>query len=130
MCPHGRWWGLGASPSWARRSPVAADREPEVDLRAIAGVERLVHEPGRLLVLACLSVVLRADFLYVMRETGLSQGNLSSHLAKLEAAGYVAVEKTFAGKTPRTILQLTERGREALRTYRNRLVEALSGLPD
>ena len=107
-----------------------ADREPAADLRAIAGVERLVHEPGRLLVLACLAVVSRADFLYVMRETGLSQGNLSSHLAKLEAAGYVAVEKTFSGKTPRTTLQLTEEGREALRAYRHRLIDALSSLPD
>jgi DNA-binding MarR family transcriptional regulator len=109
---------------------VASEHDPAVDLQAIAGIERLVHEPGRLLVLACLSVVTRADFLYVMRETGLSQGNLSSHLAKLEAAGYVAVEKTFVGKTPRTTLQLTEQGREALRLYRNRLVEFLSRLPD
>jgi DNA-binding MarR family transcriptional regulator len=109
---------------------MGAEGEPAVDLQAIANVERLVHEPGRLLVLACLSVVARADFLYVMRETGLSQGNLSSHLAKLEAAGYVAVEKTFVGKVPRTVLQLTERGREALRAYRNQLMEVLSRLPE
>jgi DNA-binding MarR family transcriptional regulator len=106
-----------------------ADQGPALDLRAIAGVERLVHEPGRLLVLACLSVAARADFLYVMRETGLSQGNLSSHLAKLEAAGYVSVEKTFAGKMPRTVLQLTDRGRDALRTYRDSLLGVLSKLP-
>jgi DNA-binding MarR family transcriptional regulator len=109
---------------------MGAEGEPGVDLQAIANVERLVHEPGRLLVLACLSVVARADFLYVMRETGLSQGNLSSHLGKLEAAGYVAVEKTFVGKVPRTVLQLTERGREALRAYRNQLMEVLSRLPE
>ena len=109
---------------------MATEPEPALDLQAIAGVERLVHEPGRLLVLACLSVVSRADFLYVMRETGLSQGNLSSHLSKLEAAGYVAVEKTFVGKTPRTVLQLTDAGRDALRAYRARLVEVLSQLPE
>ena len=108
---------------------MATDRGPGVDLQAIAGLERLVHEPGRLLVLACLAVVSRADFLYVMRETGLSQGNLSSHLAKLEAAGYVAVEKTFVGKVPRTVLQLTDSGREALRSYRNRLIDVLGRLP-
>src|SRR5512137_1705116 len=105
---------------------MAADNQPSIDLQAIAGVERLVHEPGRLLILACLAVVSRADFLYLMRETGLSQGNLSSHLAKLEAAGYVAVEKTFLGKVPRTTLQLTGGGREALRAYRTRLMEVLS----
>ena len=108
---------------------MGADQGPALDLQALAGVERLVHEPGRLLVLACLSVVTRADFLYVMRETGLSQGNLSSHLAKLEAAGYVSVEKTFAGKMPRTVLELTDRGREALRTYRDSLLSVLSKLP-
>jgi DNA-binding MarR family transcriptional regulator len=109
---------------------VADSQESAVDLQAITGVERLVHEPGRLVVLACLAVVARADFLYVMRETGLSQGNLSSHLAKLEAAGYVEIEKTFSGKVPRTVLQLTDRGREALRAYRNRLVDALRRLPE
>ena len=108
---------------------MADEREP-LDLEPIAGVDRIVHEPGRLMVLACLSVVVRADFLYVMRETGLTQGNLSSHLAKLEAAGYVAVEKTFVGKVPRTLLQLTDQGREALRAYRDRLVGVLSRLPD
>lgn len=107
-----------------------ADERATLDLERIAGVDRIVHEPGRLIVLACLSVVVRADFLYVMRETGLTQGNLSSHLAKLEAAGYVAVEKTFVGKVPRTLLQLTDQGREALRAYRDRLVGVLSRLPD
>lgn len=106
------------------------ERDTGVDLQALAGVERLVHEPARLVVLACLSVVTHADFLYVMRETGLSQGNLSSHLAKLEAAGYVSVEKTFVGKMPRTVLQITGPGREALRTYRAQVLEALSRLPD
>ncbi len=107
-----------------------ADENEPLDLEPIAGVDRIVHEPGRLMVLACLSVVVRADFLYVMRETGLTQGNLSSHLAKLEAAGYVAVEKTFVGKVPRTLLQLTDQGREALLAYRDRLVGVLSRLPD
>lgn len=107
--------------------------EPEpraLDLDQIAGVDRVVHEPGRLMVLACLSVVTRADYLYVMRETGLTQGNLSSHLAKLEAAGYVSVEKTFVGKVPRTVLSLTDQGRAALGAYRDRLLGVLSRLPD
>jgi DNA-binding MarR family transcriptional regulator len=64
-----------------------------------------------------------------MRETGLTQGNLSSHLARLEAAGYVTVEKTFAGKVPRTLLQITESGRVALLAYRDRLVDVLRRLP-
>ena len=107
------------------------DSEPRaLDLDQIAGVDRVVHEPGRLMVLACLSVVTRADYLYVMRETGLTQGNLSSHLAKLEAAGYVSVETTFVGKVPRTVLSLTDQGRAALGAYRDRLLGVLSHLPD
>jgi DNA-binding MarR family transcriptional regulator len=82
------------------------------------------------MVLACLAVVTRADYLYVLRQTGLTQGNLSSHLAKLEAAGYVAVEKTFVGKMPRTLLQLTDKGRDALRGYREKLVNVLKWLPE
>jgi len=103
---------------------------PPLDLQPIASVDRLVHEPGRLMVLACLAVVSKADYIYVLRQTGLTQGNLSSHLARLEAAGYVAVEKSFVGKVPRTLLQLTDAGREALRAYRDRLVEVLSRLPE
>jgi DNA-binding MarR family transcriptional regulator len=95
----------------------ASERDP-IDLELIGSVDRVVHEPGRLMVLACLAVVEGADYLYVLRQTGLTQGNLASHLAKLEAAGSVAVEKTFAGKVPRTLLQLTEQGREALRAGR------------
>ncbi len=107
-----------------------ADEHPPIDLQPIANVDRVVHEPGRLMVLACLAVVSKADYLYVLRQTGLTQGNLSSHLAKLEAAGYVAASKSFVGKVPRTLLELTDAGREALNAYRDRLVEVLSRLPE
>lgn len=107
-----------------------AGEDPPMDLKPIAEVDRVVHEPGRLMVLACLAVVSKADYLYVLRQTGLTQGNLSSHLARLETAGYVVVEKSFVGKVPRTLLQLTDVGREALRAYRGRLLEVLSRLPE
>lgn len=107
-----------------------ADENLPIDLEPIANVDRVVHEPGRLMVLACLAVVSKADYLYVLRQTGLTQGNLSSHLAKLETVGYVTAEKSFVGKVPRTLLQLTDAGREALRAYRDRLVEVLSRLPE
>ena len=106
------------------------DGKPDgYNLQALSDLDRLVHEPGRLLVVACLSLVERADYLYVLKQTGLTQGNLSSHLAKLEAGGYVSVEKSFVGKTPRTRLALTPAGKEAFRKYRAQILSALSELP-
>ncbi|MBP1636377.1 MAG: hypothetical protein H6Q10_2951 [Acidobacteria bacterium] len=98
------------------------------NLAGLSELDRLVHEPGRLIVLACLLPVERADYLYVLRQSGLTQGNLSSHLAKLEAGGYVKVEKTFAGKTPRTLLSLTPVGRAAFKKYREQITAVLARL--
>ena len=100
-----------------------------MDLQSLAELDRLVHEPGRLLVMACLYVVEKADYLYVLKQTGLTQGNLSSHLTRLEGGGYIGVEKSFQGKTPRTQLSLTPSGREAFRKYRTQILKALSDLP-
>jgi DNA-binding MarR family transcriptional regulator len=94
-----------------------------------ADLDRLIHEPARLMITAYLAVVERADMLFVQRQTGLTLGNLSSHVSKLEAAGYVAVEKSFVGKRPRTMLRLTEKGRAALDGYRERMQGVLGALP-
>jgi DNA-binding MarR family transcriptional regulator len=95
----------------------------------LADLDRMVHEPARLIILTQLFVVVRADFLFLERQTGLTRGNLSSHLNKLEQAGYVEVNKEFVEKIPRTLLGLTPRGREALRTYRKKMQEVLGDLP-
>ena len=92
-------------------------------------IDKLIHEPARLLLMAHLYVVEKADFTYLMRQTGLTWGNLSSHMSKLEDAGYIAVEKSFEGKVPRTSLSLTDVGREALRAYRRTLADVLESLP-
>jgi DNA-binding MarR family transcriptional regulator len=86
--------------------------------RNLGEVDRLIHEPARLMILSILSVVESADFLYLQRETGLSKGNLSSHLAKLEQAGYIEIEKTYRGKIPLTLCRITEKGDEAFTAYR------------
>ena len=65
------------------------------------------------MVMAWLSVVESADFVFLMNQTGLTWGNLSAHMGKLEEAGYVSVEKTFKGKRPNTMLALTHQGRQA-----------------
>jgi len=80
----------------------------------LAGLDRLVHEPARLAILTVLSACRSADFLFLQRLTGLTKGNLSSHLAKLEGAGLVRIDKQFVGKLPRTEVSLTDAGREAV----------------
>jgi DNA-binding MarR family transcriptional regulator len=80
-------------------------------------IDRMVHEPARLLILAYLSHVDNCDFLFLLNQTGLTKGNLSSHLSKLEKAGYVKIRKEFVMKIPRTLLSLTEKGRYAFKHY-------------
>ena len=94
-------------------------------LRAIAGLDRVLHEPGRLMIVTVLAAVKECDFLYLLNETEMNKGNLSSHLARLEEAGYVAIEKTYRGKVPMTVLRLTPAGVAARAGYRKALKAAL-----
>ncbi|MBU1919562.1 transcriptional regulator [bacterium] len=80
--------------------------------------------------MSALFVVKTADFVFLVRQTGLTRGNLSAHLSKLEAAGYISVEKNFVKRVPRTLLSLTEQGREAFQTYRKQVQQALDELPE
>lgn len=93
------------------------------ELRALADLDRLIHEPARLLIVTILAAVESADFLFLQRESGLTKGNLSAHLTRLEEAGYVKIQKTFKGKLPLTICSLTKTGRKALDEYRQKMRE-------
>jgi DNA-binding MarR family transcriptional regulator len=102
------------------------------NLRSLVEVDRLVHEPSRSVILAVLAAVQSADFLYLQRETGLTKGNLSVHLTRLEEAGYITIEKTYRGKLPMTLCHITEVGRKAFENYRKQLklfVERTDQLP-
>jgi DNA-binding MarR family transcriptional regulator len=99
-------------------------------IRQAAGIEKLIHEPSRYIIMAHLYIVESADFLFLQSQTGFTWGNLSSHLSKLEAAGYVAIEKGFTGKKPRTMLRLTPEGRSAFETYREKMKHMLEQLPE
>ncbi len=90
-------------------------------------LDRLIHEPARLAILTVLSSVRAADFVFLQRATGLTQGNLSSHLAKLDDAGLVTIEKSFVGKRPNTSVSLTAAGRERTAAHWERL-DRLKGL--
>ena len=91
-------------------------------------VDRLVHEPARLAIMTNLFVVESANATYLLQQTGLTWGNLGSHLTKLEDAGYVEVVKGYKGKQPQTTISLTPQGREALVGYREQVLAALAPL--
>ena len=92
-------------------------------------VDRLIHEPSRYNVMALLYVVERAEFLFIRNQTGLTPGNLSSHLGKLESAGYLVIEKKFQGKTPKTLARLTRAGRKAFEEYRQAMKDLMTNPP-
>ena len=102
----------------------------ELEIEPLAKIDPLVHAPARLIVMTYLYVVESIDFVYLRRVTGLSWGNLSTHLTKLEEGGYVMLEKTYLDKKPHTIIYLTEEGRQAFREYKQRMQDVLGNLPE
>jgi len=106
---------------------VANDSEEAQE--PIAKIDKLIHEPSRYMLMAYLYVVESADFLFLVRQTGMTWGNLSTHLSKLEVAGYVVIEKEFLGKKPHTTVRLTDEGRFAFDEYRKNMKQALDNLP-
>jgi DNA-binding MarR family transcriptional regulator len=84
----------------------------------LLGVDRVIHEPARLAIMAVLAACESADFVYLRNATSLTQGNLSAHLLKLEEAGYITIEKRFQDKKPNTLCRLTDKGAAAFKHYR------------
>ena len=104
--------------------------KPEAHTTVTTAVDRVIHEPARLAILTNLFVVESANATYLLQQTGLTWGNLGSHLVKLEEAGYVDVIKGYNGRKPETTVALTASGREALLDYRTKLLTALEPLSE
>ena len=100
------------------------------DLHPFASIDRAIHAPARLMLMTYLYEVESVDFIFLMRLTGLTWGNLSSHLSTLEEAGYVNIQKQFVQKKSHTMIDLTDQGRRAFREYKRGLIDVLSELPD
>jgi DNA-binding transcriptional ArsR family regulator len=96
------------------KSPIAQDE-----------LDPIIHSPARLKILTILKEVESADFLFILRHTGLTRGNLSSHLSKLETVSYVTITKEFVDKIPHTLIQITEEGKTALELYRQQMLHRL-----
>ena len=94
----------------------------------LPSIDKLIHEPARLNIMALLYVLESADFLFIMRQTELTFGNLSTHMSKLEEAGYIKIIKDFIGKKPHTMISLTDKGKQAFEKYQNQMKQFLSGI--
>ncbi len=99
------------------------------DDAAIKDIDRLIHEPSRLMIMAQLYVLQSADFTFLLHQTRMTPGNLSTHLSKLENAGYVEITKEFIERKPHTALALTKKGREAFKQYRKDIKQIAERLP-
>lgn len=101
-----------------------ADRHPLVDL------DKVIHSPARLMVMTYLYVVESVDYVFLTHLTGLTWGNLATHVGKLEGAGYVEIEKTFLDKKPYSVIKLTKSGRKAFKQYKDQIKGVLDDLPE
>lgn len=102
----------------------------EGELHPLVDIDQVIHASARLMVLVHLYVIESVDYVFLKNQTGLSWGNLSTHLNKLEEAGYVTIKKGYKGKKPQTMIHLTKRGRAAFKDYKQSMQQVLDDLPD
>ena len=102
------------------------NEKQESQLNLNIEIDRLVHEPVRLKILAYLSFVESADFVFLVSRLGLTMGNLSAHISKLEKAGYIKVKKQFKENRPNTIVSMTQHGGMAFDKYKEEMIKMLS----
>ena len=95
----------------------------------LKNIDRIIHEPTRLMIMTQLYVVESADFLFLQHQLQMTPGNLSAHLSKLEKVGYVEIVKEFIERKPHTALKLTKKGRNSFKEYQKKLKQVFSGLP-
>ena len=98
------------------------------ELDSIADLDRTIHAPARLMILAYLAAVDSVDFTFLMNQTGLTRGNLASHLSTLEEAGYIIVQKEFVDRKPHTLIALSAKGRQAIQDYREQMRKVIDDL--
>jgi DNA-binding MarR family transcriptional regulator len=107
---------------------MSPDELTSDELQPITEIDPLIHAPTRLKIMAYLSIVESANFTFLLRQTGLTRGNLSVNLRKLEEAGYISIKKEFVDRIPRTLIRLTGEGRQAIHIYRDNMQIVLNEL--
>ena len=107
---------------------MTAEPTSHSELDAITDLDRTIHAPARLMILAYLAAVDSVDFIFLMNQTGLTRGNLASHLSTLEEAGYIKVQKEFVDRKPHTLITLSAKGRQAIQDYRVQMRKVIDDL--
>ena len=95
----------------------------------IEEIDKVIHEPARMKIMANLYFVESMDAIFLLRQTKLTWGNLATHTKKLEAAGYIGVKKEFIKRKPHTMFILTEKGRDAFEVYTKMMKHLFEELP-
>ena len=98
------------------------------DLEPIEELDQAIHAPSDLMILAQLAAVESADFTFILKRTGLTRGNLSTHLSRLEESEYIKVNKEFVDRIPRTLYRLTDEGKKAIQKYRENMRQVIDDL--
>jgi len=97
--------------------------------RFLDRIDNIIHEPARLYILLNLYVIESTDFVFLMKLTGLTDGNLSAHLKRLNAANYIKIHKEFKNNKPNTSISITEEGRKALLDYSAFMRDLFESIP-
>ena len=108
---------------------MVSKTKKQKDSETIIEIDKMLHEPARLKIMAKINALDNADFLFLKKQTGLSSGNLSAHLIKLEKAGYVSIQKKFQGRRPHTTLKITKKGRDAFSSYKKKIIKVFEDEP-
>lgn len=109
---------------------MTAKKENKAKGEGVPFIDPLIHAPARFRILSNLYLVESVDFLFLCNLTELTRGNLSSHLSKLEGAGYVEIKKEFVDKIPRTTISMSQTGKDAFKQYRQNMKNMLDEISD
>jgi DNA-binding transcriptional ArsR family regulator len=107
---------------------MPAEKNKLPDLEPIENIDPAIHAPARLMILSFLAAVASADFTFLLKQTGLTRGNLATHISRLEEADYIEVKKEFVERIPRTLYKLTKPGKEAIKLYHENMGKVIDQL--
>lgn len=91
-------------------------------IQEISKLDHVIHAKARLLLMSYIYLSGRADFRFLHIQTGLTWGNLSTHMSKLEVAGYITIKKKIIQKKTYTTAYITKKGKSTFEEYKNRIV--------